>query len=168
MVSRNAGFTLIELIVTIIILMIILSIAALEFRTWITKAAVDRETQELFNDMTLARYQSMTRNRLHFLLLTSSGYSIVQDSNDNGSYDAGTDAVVRSNTGFKYPLSWSDSADTRIDFNARGLSEDTKTICVSNTVGPAYDCILLARTRINLGKLQNGLGACDATNCQSK
>jgi hypothetical protein len=85
------------------------------------------------------------------------------------------------------PVTWSDLADIQIEFTARGLSNDNKTMCVftdfvNNTTllpppdgisdyNPDYDCMVISATRINLGKLttqDTAGGACDSTNCVAR
>jgi prepilin-type N-terminal cleavage/methylation domain-containing protein len=61
--------------------------------------------------------------------------------------------------------------DDNIGMNDLIPGNSTRTICLSTENNPDTDCIVLSRTRINIGKLNTQIsagGACDATNCVVK
>jgi len=63
-------------------------------------------------------------------------------------------------------MNWNGAATLR--FNARGLSNTNKTICVFSTHNPSHDCIVVSSTRIHMGKIKNQSGGCDDANCEAK
>jgi prepilin-type N-terminal cleavage/methylation domain-containing protein len=156
------GFTLVEIIVVIAILGILLTFATLSGREWMERYKVEGQTKEMYADLMSARVRAMQRNRVFFVRLTDSQYAIYEDTSPspdgNGTYESGQDTVVMQKT-LQYQLSTGFPAN--VDFTSNGLlvsSNPTGTIFVTSTASPLSDCIILATTRILMGKM-NG------TNC---
>jgi len=189
---RNKGITLIELIIVISVIGILVLALGFSFQGWIGGYNVERGIKEMYIDLMNARARAMQKNRVHFVTLTVTQYTIYEDTNPaldgNGYLETASDfKVLQKKLDSQYPITWSDIADLQIDFTKKGLSNDTKTICVftdfvNNTTllpppdgisdyNPDYDCIVISATRINLGKLtkQNTAGgACLSANCVAK
>lgn len=175
-IKGDYGFSLIELMVVIAIVGILTAIAALGYSRWTIKFRVEQQIKEMYADLMDARTKAMTRNRSHFLTLASTQYTIRDDSDDDGANET-TDAVVANRSNLKYQLSWSDIAQTNIEFNSKGLYTQvtTKTICIRSTENPSVtntnptaDCIIIQQTRINMGNLADKGGSCNSENCQAK
>ncbi|MBU4273806.1 MAG: hypothetical protein KKA28_18250, partial [Planctomycetes bacterium] len=114
----------------------------------------------------------------HFVTLTITSYTVYDDTNPapdgNGTLEtagAPDTQLLLKPLDTRYPVTWSGIADTEIEFTARGLSNDSKTICSNTDADADYNCIEISATRINLGRLTtlitNG-GACNGTNCVAK
>ncbi|RRD57862.1 prepilin-type N-terminal cleavage/methylation domain-containing protein [Comamonadaceae bacterium OH2545_COT-014] len=97
--SRQRGFTLVELMVTIAIAAILLSLAAPSFLAFQRKAELTSLTNTLLAALNTARGEAMKRNS--FAMLTplegtdwSSGWRIFVDRDLNKTFDAAKDLVV--------------------------------------------------------------------------
>ncbi|RJQ22239.1 MAG: type II secretion system protein [Nitrospiraceae bacterium] len=173
---NNNGMTLIELVIVVTVIGILAAALAFSFQGWIGSYNVESQIKEMHIDLMNARAMAMKKNKMHFVDLTTTQYSIYEDTDPapdgDGDADPGNDdPVSQKNLDARYPIAWSDAADTRIEFNIRGLSRDDKTVCSNTTVDADYDCISISATRINMGELTTPLtegGACSAANCVAK
>jgi prepilin-type N-terminal cleavage/methylation domain-containing protein len=172
---NNKGVTLIELLVVVSVISILCSALAFSFQGWVMSYNVEGQLKKMHIDLMNARSRAIQRGRMHFVDLAATQYTTYEDTNTppdgDGASDPATDTQVSQIIlDVRYPVTWGDPADTRIEFNTKGLSSDNKTIC-SNTAtisNADYDCITISATRINLGRLTTPIssgGACDAANC---
>jgi prepilin-type N-terminal cleavage/methylation domain-containing protein len=177
--SNNRGLTLIEIVVVTSVVGILALALRFSFEGWFDKYNLEKQTKEFYVDLLNARARAMQRNRVHFVSLDSNvKYTIYEDSNPapdgNGSLEpapGGDDEILSKNFDSEYPMSWSNAADTRLDFSKRGISEDNKTICLFSEVDPDYDCLVISATRINAGKIvtqDTDGGTCVSSNCDVK
>jgi hypothetical protein len=113
---------------------------------------------------------------MHFVGLTTTQYTLYEDTDTppdgDGIPDTANDRQVsQKNLETSYPITWSDAADTSIEFDTKGLSSADKYICSNTTDDADYNCIKITPTRINMGQLATKItdgGACDAANCIAK
>lgn len=171
--TNSLGLTLIELMLVITIIGSLAVALRFSYADWMSKYKVEKATKELYVDLMNVRCMAMTRNRLHFLDFNfpapSAGqgtYRIVEDTDDdckgdadaNGIIDAGGHTVLPSfPKTVEYPITFSKRI---INFNTNGLVEPKGqalggTICFFTDNDPDYDCIVIAPTRISIGKLKN-------------
>ena len=149
---KQNGSSLIELLVVIAIIGVLLTIATINFRDWSMRYNIESQVNEMYVDFANARIKATSRNRLHFISLSSDQYTVTEDSDNNGTREA-TDALVISKK-LKNLMAW--TGDAGISFDSRGLASLNKTVSVSNTVSASYDCISVSITRIGLGKMSGG------------
>lgn len=152
---KSSGFTLVELIITIAIISILLSIATMDFRSWTVKTNIDKQTRELFVDINEARIRSQLRKQNHSIFIeNTSSYSFKSYSSENESAAAGRKEFTKT---VKYLIA-SPAANTNIMFNTRGAiySGFGNTIYISPANSGAFDCIVIDEVRTNIGKTTNG------------
>ena len=151
---KNRGITLIELIIVISIIGILLIALGFSFEGWMGGYRAESQTKEMYVDLMNARARAMQRNRDHFVVVAANNYQIFEDTNENGTYNAGTDqsAVFINPKTLTYPVE-STSWTGTITMDTRGLVSPNNTIRFNiGTNNPDYDCIVLFATRINMGK----------------
>ncbi len=175
---RESGITLIELIIVISIIGILVVALGFEFRDWIRKYKVEKQIKEMYIDLMNSKARAMQRNRIHFVTLANTQYTIYEDTNPapdgNENLEETSDTLVlQKDLNPNYELTWSNPDDKQINFTKTGLSDldGTKTICCNSKPDTDYDCLIVSATRINLGTLGTKIpdgGTCDETNCVVK
>jgi len=161
---KNQGITLIELIIVISIIGILAVALGFEFTGWIGAYRVESQMKEMYVDLMNARARAMQRNRIHFVTLAATQYTIYEDTNPapdgNGTLEiASDDQVLQRNRDYAIVPALAFGA-TQFNFDKKGLVSHNGTVRLSSSLTPDYDCIVLFSTRINMGRW-NG-ASCDA------
>ncbi len=98
--TRTSGFTLIELMVTIALMAIMLSIAAPSFTSFRRNSELTSIANNFLAALNAARTEAMKRNMFALVVPLnndddwSKGWVVFVDVNDNGSYDSASDILV--------------------------------------------------------------------------
>lgn len=166
---NNKGLTLIELIIVIAVIGILVVALAFSFQGWVRGYNVESQIKTLHVDLMNMRARGMQRNRMHFIDIETTQYTVYEDTNPapdgDGTADPDTDSQVSQTIlDTRYPVT---SANARTEFDNNGLADNDNTICSNAATDPDadYDCINISATRINMGKLADYGGDCDAANC---
>jgi|WetSurMetagenome_2_1015567.scaffolds.fasta_scaffold00013_94 prepilin-type N-terminal cleavage/methylation domain-containing protein len=147
------GFSLIELLVVMGIMMILLLIAVPQFGAMSRKAAIEKQTRQIYADLTTARVRAMNTNRTHRVNLgttTTKAYTVADDKNSDGLFTA--DEIIVTSVALPYSVTWS-GTETVIDFGSRGTPTATGKITTNVSSDAVVDCINVYLTRMTIGKL---------------
>ena len=89
--NKEDGFTLVELIATMVILTIVMATAVPNFTAWKTNYQIRAESDRVHMDLLLARMTAIKNNNdvVVTFVSTSNSYSILNDTNNNGTADTG-------------------------------------------------------------------------------
>ncbi len=187
--SKQSGFTLVELMVTLSVAAILLAIAAPSFDEAVGTSRLSSNVSELSSAVQLARSEAIRRNRRATLCRSDdgstcsasvgawSGWIVFVDADSSGQRD-GTETVVKSGS-FGQPLQlWPSASVTalsnRITFRGDGIARandgfsllnGTLAMCVPS-VRPAQNVRefnLAFGTRATL-RMRDASGACAAPN----
>lgn len=171
-IGTEKGFAITELIVVVGIITILLGIAGIELTSLVRRYNVERQMRELYTDLSGAKARALMKNRQHCVTLTSTSLVIAEDldplPDGDGDCDDTDDTAVISKT-LKFPIDW--GWPTPKYFNSRGLATTMGTVCSNAGISADYDCVVIHRSRINLGKLTTPMhegGLCSAANCVKK
>ena len=98
--ERQTGFTLIELMITLIVLSIVLTIAVPSFVTWIKNNRIDAATRNLTGAFQLARSEAVSRQTVITINNGGNwdnGLTIYTDTNPAGNtvYNAAEDSLIK-------------------------------------------------------------------------
>lgn len=164
----TAGFSLIELIMTMVIGGILASIAFLGFSNMTRKADIEKSAREMVADLNSVRSESIFRGKRHSLVINaaSNGYvfrryssadetrtSTAPDPAVNGFGIIGTKSIK--STFLKE--AGTSAADRIFEFDRHGYTRDWDTIRIEPVnSGAAFDCIVVAESRTNIGRMEGG------------
>jgi len=159
----RGGYTLMEIMITIVILGILVMIAVGNFGGISEKYKVEAETKQLYADLMDARGRAMQRNRMFFVRFSGTGigytrYATYEDTNTspdgNGIWDNTADTRV-ANVAVTHTIIT--ALPGGFDFNRNGIASVTGNIRFSSTASPDYDCITILPTRIKMGQYSGGI-----------
>ena len=132
--ATNAGFTLIELMVTIAVLAIIVSIAAPNISTQLANQRVKATTATLVNALKEAKAESVIRRQNINVVYSSTAKTIVLQNTSNT-------VLSTYSINSKSTISISPETVTTVTFQPNKMTSNstqvTYTICDSNTVASA-------------------------------
>lgn len=156
---RQGGFTLVELIITIAIMAILLSIATLNWNEMQRKSAIESQVKTMHADLMEVRLQALYGKRKRSVVLSVKQFAIYS-SNE-------TSVTPISRKDLSYPIAW--NSGNTVTFESSGLTNTEKSICVdpSSDNPGAIDSIVISTARINIGKRQSG-GSCVTGNIDQK
>ncbi|MFD2425650.1 GspH/FimT family pseudopilin [Ralstonia solanacearum] len=107
--GRARGFTLVELVVTIAIVAILVTLAAPSFRSTIQSARTSIEVNSLVNDLQFARSEAIKRGQPVSICVSSDGATCLANSSSNNKWQVGWivfNDVNGSGGWIRPPMSW--------------------------------------------------------------
>ena len=149
---NDRGFSLIELVIIVSLMLIIASIAGIYTLPWLDKYNAESQIRQMHTDLMQARVQAMQRNMQSTVGVNTASYTIYF-TNDSGAtttpitktlkftvYSAGTGTITMDQRGI-------------ISAGSPTAEDVLKEIRFDTRAGqPEYDCIQLYATRINIGR----------------
>jgi prepilin-type N-terminal cleavage/methylation domain-containing protein len=95
--NKEDGFTLVELVATMVILTIVMATAVPNFTLWKNNYQIRSESERVHMDMMLARMTAIKNNNnvVMTIVAVANTYSILDDTNNNGTADAGETLKTR-------------------------------------------------------------------------
>lgn len=153
---REKGATLIELSIVLGVIGVLIAATAFAYQGWMGRYRVEQATCELYTDLMRARLLAVQTNRHHFAVLNDYSYSITEDTNENGSNDSG-DRLLPT---FPKPLAnllCKNGNGNGLTFDKHGMISQIRTVWFDSTSEPDYDCMKISRSRIIMGRYENGV-----------
>lgn len=165
MIRNRSGFSLVELMVVIGIMIILLSLATIAFNEYQVRYNIENEIKTLYSDIMNARMHAMNENRPYVVKFTGSrSYVVAIDKDGDRDFNPSGDTKVDkySKDNLKYDLTWNLPGGTdRIIFNNRGLANINGSVRITRENSSEYGCIVISNTRIKMGKW-------DGSNCNPR
>ena len=164
---NRSGFSLIELIITIAVMGIVVTIATLNFNIWQKKSRMDAQTREIFTDLNEARTNAVTQKIYYGIIFQPNSYVI--KSYDSATVPTAATAASTGTTAMTKNLLFGINKagdvfdNTPVLFDTTGMTIDMCTIFVA-PLDPDKDeatvnCSTISAARVNMGKI-NGT-ACE-------
>lgn len=147
--DKNSGFTLIEMMITVAILVILLGIAVPSFQDFIQRNRISTQTNDLVADLALARSESIKRGVKVSVCISSNGTActagtwadgriVFTDAGTAATVD-GTDAILRVTSAVPGGISLSSTggAASNVQYTATGgvVSSGDFTLCKTGYKG---------------------------------
>lgn len=158
--NNSRGITLAELLSAFMIVGILGGSLGFAYWGWIGRYNVEKQTKEIYSDMMTARIMAVNRSREYFVdFQDATTYRIVEDTNEDNAINVGAgDTVLAS---FPKTVEYDNKANgsgipVTFKFNSRGFISPLRTISITHTTDPDYDCIVVSATRINMGQMSRG------------
>lgn len=151
--SKHIGFTLIELMITVAVFAVIVTLAAPAFRNIIVSNSVAFDRDEFFNLLQFARTEAIKNGTATTICKSANGSScdnslgwnggwlLFEDEDRDGSIDAGNDEILRAVAPLDGQVTVTQSnSDNVITFESRGLLLDGDGVFTfSHSLGNQYD-----------------------------
>jgi type IV fimbrial biogenesis protein FimT len=138
---KQLGFTIIELLITVVVISIVLTVAIPSFQSSIEKNNVTASISEFSASLRLARTEAVKRGRVVVVCPTNNqatcsgiwanGWLVFEDTDGSSSYSAAADDMIQIHGELDLGsiIEWSDSgsaiwdndSSTQIEFTSRGL-----------------------------------------------
>ena len=155
---RDAGLTLIELMITIAIIGILLSIGTMQFNRYATKSQVESQVNSLYADLQRARTEALYQKRNRYVRVQSTTFSV-----HSSALSAASGASALFTHAYKHQFASNLGIPATFMFDTHGLLSGTNnSICVEPGNNTGYiDSLIVYTTRIQMGK-NNGTTCAEA------
>ncbi|MFZ2446757.1 MAG: GspH/FimT family pseudopilin [Syntrophobacteraceae bacterium] len=158
--SNKRGFTLIETMVVVGIIITLLAWGVPAFSTWKKKHDIESQIYSLYGNLQLARMTAYSRKTVSGVWWTGgatvNSYQVRIDGNNDGDVNdaLGTDVQAGAMITPIPPITAS-AAQTSVSFDGRGFLNPNNAIVFSipSNTGAAVDCVWVTSTRITTGRM---------------
>jgi prepilin-type N-terminal cleavage/methylation domain-containing protein len=165
---NQQGFTLVELVFTIGIIGMLMTLATLGFNQMQTKGKVEAQVRQMVADINEVRVKALSTNKRHSLTINADSYVFKSYSTDT--FTSATDLVKGTiipggthTVMFPMRSKTSPYAGSIYEFDSRGMlvaNGATVFFTGNNVSSAALNCLTLHTVRVNAGK-ENSSGDCD-------
>jgi Tfp pilus assembly protein FimT len=156
----NRGITLVEVAVVLSIIVVLGFLAGVSYEDWMKRYRIEKVTKELYSDLMHARELSIVGSRRYYAVLEDKSYSIVEDTDDDGSASAADIALPSFPRNTEFFLK-KNNGTKPIFFDQKGAISTSRTIWFGtnndaadkSATGADYDCMKVSVVRIIMGHL---------------
>ena len=156
--KKNSGFTLLELLITVALISILAAFAIPSMRTFSQNDRLTTNINTMIGHLAYARSEAVKRSAQVSICVSSNatnciggnwedGWIVYVDSDGNGSFNAGTEEILRANQALDGANAFTTTYGNQVTYDSRGFVTATgsfllcdnrtgdfgKTITISNT-----------------------------------
>jgi type IV fimbrial biogenesis protein FimT len=133
----KTGFTMIELMIVIAVLVVLLTIAAPTFRSFMAQSRLNGAAREVASDLMAARMQAIKENnRFKVSFINDHQYTILDDDNNNGTADSGEATQTKDIQNVFQDVTM--TYNNNPIFSPNGTASNLATVTLSNSRGSKY------------------------------
>ena len=150
------GFTLVELIVTVAVMVILATLATVQFTKMTTKVSIEKELKMIYADLMELRTKALYENTPRAVRFTRTVMTIYP-----GSDTSAPPVMTRS---LPHGVAWSGvGASLDVTYDTYGISDTLVTLCVEpdDENSSSVDSLVISFARIRMGKRE-------APNCKAE
>ena len=159
---NDKGFSLLEMLVVITIMVTLLAIGTLQFNDMTRKANIEKQTRQLQADLMKVRSEALLQKRPRAVTFASTATQTIFSMYSSTNTAVGVGPVAQDKLNYVM-----EPAPVTISFDQMGIADSTSfnilvdphrmALCVtSNDSQVAYDSIVVSQTMITVGKRQQG------------
>jgi len=155
--SRNKGFTLIELMIVMAIFGVLAGIMTPSFLAWRDRSRVKGDASELRAVFESAKLRAIKHNtNVVVTFPDTTSYQAFVDTNDNGARDAGEDIIANRTLTPGVTITEDTFIGQDMAFNSRGMANgpnSTGTITMTSSGGERYSVVVSSFGRVKIEHL---------------
>jgi type II secretion system protein H len=155
--SRNKGFTLIELMVVIAIVAIMAGVMAPSFMQWRDRSKVQGDASNLRAAFETAKLRAIKHNtNVVVTFPDTTSFQAFIDTNNNGAQDAGEETLFNRTLAPGVTITNNTFAGNDMAFNPRGMANgpnSTGTITMTSPGGERYSVVVSSFGRVRMEHL---------------
>ena len=147
------GFSLVELLTVVATMIILLSVATLQFSSMMRKRDMEKEIRMIYTDLSEVRQKALYEKTPRAVKFTANEFTVYPGPSTTVS------PVLRRT--LNHPVGWS-TADSVlvVTFDTFGISDNDGTLCIcidpSSSNSAQVDSLKITPTRVDLGKRTEG------------
>jgi prepilin-type N-terminal cleavage/methylation domain-containing protein len=155
--SRNKGFTLIELMIVIAIFGILAGVMTPSFLTWRDRSKVKGDATELRATFESAKLRAIKHNCNAVVVFPdTTSYQAFVDTNENGVRDAGEEILLTRTLAPGVTITTNTFTGNDMAFNPRGMANgpnSTGRVIMTSTGGENYEVVVSSFGRVRMNRL---------------
>jgi len=155
--SRNKGFTIIELMIVMAIFGVLAGIMTPSFLAWRDRSRVKGDASELRAVFESAKLRAIKHNtNVVVTFPDTTSYQAFVDTNDNGARDAGEDIIANRTLSPGVTITDNTFVGQDMAFNSRGMANgpnSTGTITMTSSGGERYSVVVSSFGRVRMEHL---------------
>ena len=155
--SRNNGFTLLELMIVIAIFGVLAAVMTPSFLEWRDRSKVRGDATELRAAFESAKLRAIKHNtNVVVTFPNTTSYQSFIDTNDNGARDAGEDLLIDRTLSPGVTITDNTFVGNDMAFNSRGMANgpnSTGTITMTSPGGERYSVVVSSFGRVRMERL---------------
>jgi len=127
--KNNKGFTIVELIVTLAVFSIIMTISIPSFSAWLPRSRIKTSVRHIYNDMNLAKSRAVKDNTVAVIIfnIPNNTYTIFLDTSKNWALDTGETIISTGGLEDDVDIYLTSFPSNTYGFNNRGMPQTPLT-----------------------------------------
>jgi len=155
--SRNKGFTLVELMIVIAIFGVLAGIITPSFLEWRDRSKVRGDATELRAAFESAKLRAIKHNtNVVVVFPDTTSYQVFIDTNENGVRDAGEEIMLTRTLGPGVSITTNTFTGNDMAFNPRGMANgpnSTGRVIMTSPGGEDYEVVVSSFGRVRMDRL---------------